>query len=539
MDHVVVAPLLVLLAVVVGGWIARASGGRVPLPLVQIGVGGLLAATTDLGLGLDPEIFFLFFLPPLLFLDGWRIPKDGLAEKLGLVLELSLGLVVASVLAVGLLLHWMIPDMPLAVAFALAAVLSPTDPVAIGAVLARQRMPRHLEHVLEGESLLNDVSGLVCMRFAVAAVLTGHFSPAEAGTTSLWLAAVGVGTGVAVTLAVTSLEDRISLRIGEEPGSKILVSLILPFGAYLLAERLDGSGVLAAVVAGVVLAWTERSERGLPVTRVRRAAVWDMVRLALNGAMFVVVGEQLPAIVASATVALRANDDSPLLIPVHIVAVTLAFIALRVVWLRASHLLRRRRPAGEGRLVWVAGFSGVRGSITIAGALSLPLTANGGAFPARDIAIVIATGAVVLSLVLATLVLPLLLQRLGPSEDDALDRRPWHAQRAAAEAAVAAIEATLGREHALSSKVFGWREAGARIAAEYANRIDGLSRFADQPEELRRARTIDRTLRIAALQAERRTYRRLFAEHRLPEEEAHRLAAEIDRLETRLTDPTP
>src|SRR5690606_273148 len=122
---------------------------------------------------LDPDIFFLLFLPPLLFYDSWRIPKEGLRRNLGPILALALGLVVATVLGIGLLIHLMIPSMPLGVAFALAAVLSPTDPIAVNSIAARVPIPKRLLHILEGESLLNDASGLVCMRFAVAAVMTG------------------------------------------------------------------------------------------------------------------------------------------------------------------------------------------------------------------------------------------------------------------------------------------------------------------------------------------------------------------------------
>ena len=215
-------------------------------------------------------------------------------------MNLALGLVVFTVVGVGTLIHWMIPSMPLPIAFALAAVLAPTDPVAVGAVLEKARMPRRLLNILEGEALLNDASGLVCMRFAVVAATTGTFSLADAGMTFLWLAGAGIAAGVGVTLAVNRVQDFVAVRVGEELGSKILVSLLLPFGAYLLAEAVGASGILAAVAAGIAMAFAEQTGRALPTTRVRRAAVWDMVAFALNGAMFVLLGEQLPTIVRSA-----------------------------------------------------------------------------------------------------------------------------------------------------------------------------------------------------------------------------------------------
>lgn len=299
LEHVVLASLVLMLAVVLSGWLARLLPFDVPLPLVQFAMGALVVSGTGLGLRLDPQVFFLLFLPPLLFLDGWRIPKDGLARDFGGIASLALGLVLLSVLGLGFFIHWMIPTMPLPVAFALAAVLSPTDPVAVGAILRKASVPPRLLHVLEGESLLNDASGLVCMRFAVAAMVTGSFSLASVAGAFLWLAAGGVAAGIATTYAVTFVQSRMAVQVGEEPGSKILMSLLLPFGAYLLAEELGASGILAAVAAGVAMSQVEQSGRSLPSTRMRRIAVWDMVQFGLNGAMFVLIGEQLPTIAAT------------------------------------------------------------------------------------------------------------------------------------------------------------------------------------------------------------------------------------------------
>lgn len=179
--------LVLLLAVVVRGIIAKALPWPIPVPLVQITFGAVLSFATDTTIHLEPELFFLLFLPPLLFLDGWRIPKEDLLKDGSTVLELALGLVVFTVVGVGFIIHWMIPAMPLPVAFALAAVISPTDPIAVSAIAQRVPIPKRLMHILEGESLLNDASGLVCLRFAIAAMLTGTFSLYDAGLTFLWL----------------------------------------------------------------------------------------------------------------------------------------------------------------------------------------------------------------------------------------------------------------------------------------------------------------------------------------------------------------
>src|SRR5690606_9789177 len=177
------------------GILVRVNPFPVPTPLVQIAFGAVIAAVSHYEVRLDPEIFFLLFLPPLLFLDGWRIPKEGLLRDKGMILELALGLVFFTVVGMGLFIHWMIPAVPFAVAFALAAIVSPTDPVAVSAITERISIPRRVMHVLEGESLLNDASGLVCFRFAVAAALTGAFSLLSAAVTFVQLAVVGVAVG--------------------------------------------------------------------------------------------------------------------------------------------------------------------------------------------------------------------------------------------------------------------------------------------------------------------------------------------------------
>src|SRR5215217_4830401 len=198
--------LAMLLAVIGSGYLVRLLPFAVPLPLVQIALGAVIAGVLKRGVALDPEIFFLLFLPPLLFLDGWRIPKVGLFRDKGTILELALGLVVFTVLGAGFLIHWLVPTMPLPVAFALAAIVSPTDPVAVGSIASRAPIPKRLMHILEGESLLNDASGLVCFRFAVAAVMTGTFSLATASLTFLWVAVAGLAIGVAVTLGVSTFQ---------------------------------------------------------------------------------------------------------------------------------------------------------------------------------------------------------------------------------------------------------------------------------------------------------------------------------------------
>ncbi|RZL60494.1 MAG: Na+/H+ antiporter, partial [Sphingomonas sp.] len=229
--------MFLLLAVVMSGAVSRMLPVSVPTPLVQILLGAVIGLSTSYRVDLDPELFLLLFLPPLLFLDGWRIPKDELLKDLSTVVELALGLVLLTVIGMGFFIHWMIPAMPLAVAFALAAVVSPTDPIAVSAIAARVPIPKRMMHILEGESLLNDASGLVCLRFAIAAALTGAFSLAEAAVGFVWLASAGIAIGILTTLAITRAKAWVSRRFGEDIGSQVLVSLFIPFIAYIAAEH--------------------------------------------------------------------------------------------------------------------------------------------------------------------------------------------------------------------------------------------------------------------------------------------------------------
>jgi NhaP-type Na+/H+ or K+/H+ antiporter len=406
--------LTLLLAVIVSGSLARFS--RLPLPLVQIALGMVIALSPLRTVELEPEIFFLLFLPPLLFLDGWRIPKTALLRDRAIILELSLGLVIMTVIGAGFLIHWLIPAMPLPVAFALAAVVSPTDPIAVSSIANQAPIPKRMMHILEGESLLNDASGLVCMRFAVAAMLTGSFSLSDAFLTFLWVALGGVAIGVCVTWAVTWIKQRVTDSLGEDTSAQILISLLMPFGAYLAAEHFHCSGILAAVAAG----------------------------------------------------------------------------------------------------------------------LTLPLTLTSGeAFPARDLAIFLAAGVIVVSLVVASVALPRVLKNLSLPPEPSHQAQEDAARAAAAEAAIRAIEAA---QHTMAegrADADVYTETAARIMALYRQRIEGTTESPEAKEISRGAQRIERELRLAGVRAERDEVFRLGRERDLDEEAARRIIRELDLLETR------
>ncbi|MBN8800210.1 MAG: Na+/H+ antiporter [Lysobacteraceae bacterium SCN 69-123] len=547
--HTIEVVLAMLVAVVASGYLVRILPFSLPLPLVQIGLGALIAGVFKRGHALEPDMFFLLFLPPLLFLDGWRIPKQGLFRDKGAILELAFGLVVFTVVGAGLLIHWLIPAMPLAVAFALAAIVSPTDPVAVGAIASRVPIPKRLMHILEGESLLNDASGLVCFRFAVAAVMTGSFSLAQASLTFLWVAFAGLGIGVAVTLGVSTFQRWLWRSFGEEPGAALLVNLLIPFAAYLLAEEFNASGILAAVAAGITMSYVELTGRISGSMRVQRTAVWSTVQFSFNGIIFVLLGEQLPGIVQRAmdTIAVTGHSDWWWL-AIYVVAINAMLVVLRLVWVWLSlrwNLLRARWRGEERanqtswRVVLAMSVAGVRGAITLAGVLTLPLMVPGGEpFPARDLVIFLAASVILVSLLGASLLLPRLLRGLELPRDDDSRRVEDLARKLSSKAALAAVEKTRQQlvEGQTTTNVQLYNDAAARVSLLYQRNLEKGQGPDEDPEKVRRMEQAYRSLRTAGLTAEREELFRLTRHGQIPDEVARKLIRNLDLLESRQRD---
>ena len=537
--------LAMLLAVVGSGYLVRILPFSLPLPLVQIGLGAVIAGVFKQGVALDPDVFFLLFLPPLLFLDGWRIPKDGLMRDKGAILALALGLVVFTVVGAGYLIHWLIPAMPMTMAFALAAIVSPTDPVAVSSITSRVPIPKRLMHILEGESLLNDATGLVCFRFAVAAAVTGGFSLMSASLTFLWVALAGLGTGVLFTVAVSFAQRWLSRHFGQEAGSPILISLLIPFGAYMLAEHVNASGILAAVAAGITMSYVELSGRLLATTRVQRTAVWNTVQFALNGIMFVLLGEQLPTSLQGAMDSVaQSGHGNPWWLLVYALAINVGLGLLRLAWvwvsLRLDVLKAHHRGATvtkpHWRLMLATSLAGVRGAITLAGVMTLPLLLpDGTALPARELTIFLATAVILLSLLAASIGLPVLLKGLELPPEPAARQEENLARRTAATAAIAAVEKAQHEllERAPASEVDTYAHAATRVISLYQHWLDEDDTSEDEARHLRKADVAERELRLAALQGQREAIFEMARHHRISDEMSRRLVREIDLQEAR------
>ncbi|PBC23251.1 MULTISPECIES: Na+/H+ antiporter [unclassified Mesorhizobium] len=533
--------LVVLVFVAVSGALVRLV--RVPLPVLQIAIGAALAwPVRGIHVEIDPELFLLVFIPPLLFSDAFGAPKRELMALRGPILDLAIGLVFFTIVGFGYALHWLVPSIPLVVAFALAAVLSPTDAVAVSSIVDRNVVPARLMHILEGESLLNDASGLVMFRFAVAAALTGSFSFAAASLSFVYAVAVGILAGVAA-LFVAAKTLQLLNRIGGVPAeAQVLITVLLPFVAYLGAEHFGASGILAAVTAGLLTGSTGIF-RFLGVSaRMQTISLWTTFSFVFNGALFIVLGLQLPEIIRKVPPELSSRHW--LLEPVlTVLLLTLCLIALRFVWIWIGDItagfaarLGKRKTEPFGLRVRLAGsVSGVRGAITLAGILSLPLALQDGSpFPARDLVIFLAAGVIICSLVIASLALPVIARGLVEPGEDAGAAEERMARVGAAKAAIAHLE-SIAQTDEEEGDVPGLKLAAANgIVAAYRRRIAASDEADEARAEVREAGRLEIDLRLAGIAAERGALRAMLRRGEINDHTARALFTEITLTEALL-----
>ncbi|MER9465813.1 Na+/H+ antiporter [Mesorhizobium sp. M0482] len=492
---------------------------------------------------IDPELFLLVFIPPLLFSDAYGAPKRELIALRGPILDLAIGLVFFTIVGFGYALHWLVPSIPLVVAFALAAVLSPTDAVAVSSIVDKSLVPARLMHILEGEALLNDASGLVMFRFAVAAALTGSFSFVAASVTFLYAVAAGILAGVAA-LFVAAKALQLLNRIGGVPAEvQVLVMVLLPFIAYLGAENVGASGILAAVTAGV-LTGGSGIFRFLGVSaRIQTVSLWTTLSFVFNGALFILLGLQLPEIIGN--VPPELGSRYPVIQPIAtVVALTLCLIGLRFLWIwvgdiatRVSARLREQKAEPFGLRVRIAGsVAGVRGAITLAGILSLPLAMpNGSPFPARDVVIFLAAGVIICSLLIASLALPKVARGLVEPGEDPGAAEERLARVGAAKAAIARIESMAGATDGDEGETPGARLATAdSIVAGYRRRIAASDEADEARAEAREAGRLELELRLAGIEAERAAVRAMFRSGQINDHTMQALFTEITLTEALL-----
>jgi CPA1 family monovalent cation:H+ antiporter len=513
--------LALLLAATALAIVARKIG--IPYPILLV-LGGLLIGFIP-GLPavqLAPDVVFLLFLPPILFAAGYFTSIRDLRKNLRAILLLAVGLVLFTTFLVGAVAKLLVPDMAWAVALTLGAIVSPPDAVASSAVFQRLGVPRRIVTILEGESLLNDATALVAYRFAVIAATVGGFSIVDAGSTFLVASVGGIAVGLAFGFATTWAVRRVN-----DPVFAIVITFLAPLLAYLPATTAGLSGVLATVAAGVYVGRKAPRHMSSEV-RLSGVAAWQILLFLINGSVFILIGLQLP------TVLQGLSGYSPQTLLGLAIAVSAAAILARIVWVfpatyvprRLSAKIREREPEPPVRHVALVSWAGMRGVVSLAAALALPID-----FPDRNLVIFLTFAVILATLVGQGLTLPFLISRLG------IENRGGLEVQEEAYARLVASESAIVRLDELAADVPGHLELIQNLRSQYQHRTQHeLQRKHDgqHDEESEQELIEHRRIRMAVLEAERESLLTL-RERGAISEEVHRVVErDLDLEELRM-----
>ncbi|EBU1470324.1 Na+/H+ antiporter [Salmonella enterica] len=505
--------LIMTLVVSLSGVFTRVLPFQLPLPLMQIAVGALLAwPTFGLHVEFDPELFLVLFIPPLLFADGWKTPTREFLEHGREIFGLALALVLVTVVGIGFLIYWLVPGIPLIPAFALAAVLSPTDAVAL--------------------------------KFAVAVAMGTMVFTVGGATLEFFKVAIG---GILAGFVVSWLYGR-SLRFlsrwgGDEPATQIVLLFLLPFASYLIAEHIGVSGILAAVAAGMTITRSGVMRRAPLAMRLRANSTWAMLEFVFNGMVFLLLGLQLPGILESSLAAAEADPNvETWMLFTDIVLIYAALMLVRFGWLwtmkKFSLRFLKKKPmefaSWTSREILIASFAGVRGAITLAGVLSIPLLLpDGSGFPARYELVFLAAGVILFSLFVGVIMLPLLLQHLEVADHAQQLKEERIARAATAEVAIVAIQKMEERlaadtEENIDNQLL--TEVSSRVIGNLRRRADGRNDVESSIQE----ENLERRFRLAALRSERAELYHLRATREISNETLQKLLHDLDLMEALL-----
>jgi monovalent cation/hydrogen antiporter len=517
--------LLLLLFIVVFGLLARKL--RTPYPIVMV-IGGLLLGFIPgiPGITLDPDLIFLVILPPLLYASAWTTSWRDFQYNIASILLLAFGLVGFTVLSVALVAPRVFSGFDSRLGLALGAVVAPTDAIAATSIARRVGLPGRIVDILEGESLINDATGLLALQFAVAVVVHKRVPTLSSGALTLVWLVVG---GVALGLLVGWIVDLIERRIDDGP-IEITLSILVPYAVYLAADAVRASGVLGVVACGLFL--SRRSAHFFsPSVRIQIWSVWQSLTFVLNGLVFVLIGLQLPAIRGS----IRGYGLRTLLINGAVFSGVL--ILLRLAWvfpgagiayfLRARVAHQKEKPP-RVREVFVVGWTGMRGVVSLAAALALPaVLADGTPFPQRNVIVFLTFCVIVVTLVLQGVTLPPLIHALGLAGAAGPNCEEQTARRIVIEAAVSHLEHAKQRDDAESSGVY------EDLAQHYRHRLASLQPSDENEQHVAHH---DRYVELSreALRVERETAIGLRNEGRINDEVLRRIERELDLSESRL-----
>ncbi len=510
--------LITLLSVLTRRW-------TIPYPTIMVLTGLAVALIPGLPeVRLTPEVVFLVFLPPLLYAAAWQTHWNEFRKNIRPISMLALGLVLVTTIVVAIVAKLLIPDLPWAAAFALGAIISPPDAIAATSLTKSLPIPRRIITILEGESLVNDATGLVAYRMAVIAAATGEFSWSSSCLAFVWSTLGGVVLGLMAGWCVVRVH-----RLLDDPVVETMLSLLTPYAIYLPCEAVHVSGVLGVVTTGLYVqqraSWLLSS-----ATRLHATAVWESVLFVLNGLTFIFIGLELREVMV-------AIADEPLWWNLTVaLAILLVTISVRLLWVYpAAHIprwlsrsLRERDPALPASHLWIIGWTGMRGVVSLAAALALPIN-----FPKRDLILFVVFGVILGTLVVQSLSLPWMIRRLGigafnrPLIEQEMDARLWM---------LAAASAYLEKSADSSSKNHRDVQYLRDHFESHANRIVSKLELEldDIDPETRWQAPVCRDLHLGALAAQRQRLNELEQSGIIDDHLRQQLCREVDLEETHL-----
>ncbi len=525
--------LFLLIAVtlfsVIGRWLP------IPNPVIlTLGGLGLSFIPHFQDIQLDPEIFFIAFLPPLLFADGWQMPIRELIRYKRPIILLVFGLVSFTIFGVGFMVKALIPEVPWAMAFALGAVVSPTDAVAVSAITKKLKIPSRLVAILNGESLLNDATGLVAFRFALLAAAAGAVSVGEISLSFTKLALGGLALGFLIGYLAGKLRDFITYVKGGDAMVEITLSLSTPFLAYLAAVSIDVSAILTVVAAGLYSGWRDPIKMSVE-TRQKAWAVWEIVIYWLNGLAFLLLGITGPSVINAVS-----DDFTTTQLILYPILITVVAVGGRILWMypsayipRAlSKRIREREERPNPQAIFVVAWAGMRGAVTLAAALSIPLLLpSGEAFPARDIVIYLALGVVTITLIVQGITLEPLIRWFGLEADQSHEEEENMARIAAVSSG---LDVLCKHKETLENPVE--IESIQELIQEYEHRLDLLeSENLDTMQDTRTRICSSQHFHLIALEAERKAIDKLWRQGKLHDDVHRPLQFILDYEESMLT----
>lgn len=522
--------LILLVAICAVAYLAQRVGMAYPIAFVLAGM-ALAVVPGFPAFSIPPDLLLLLFLPPLLTEAAYFTSLRDFKANMRPILQLAIGLVVATGVAIAYALHWLVPEISLAVGFVLGAIISPPDAVAAVSVTRHVTIPRRTTIILEGESLINDATGLVMYKFAVAAVVTGSFSLATASLHFLWMIASGLLVGWAIGKGYMRVFPKI-----REQSVEILSTFLVPYASYLLVEAMHGSGVLAVVASGLTIGWYA-PQVFTPRLMIPAEAVWRMVTFVLNGLVFLLIGMHFPGLLQ------RLSDYTARDLLVLSLAVPLLAIVTRFLWVYAVGYgtrlifphIRKKDPYPPWQNVFIIAWTGMRGVVSLATALALPFTiASGADFPHRDLIIFLAFDVILATLILQGLSLPWIIRKIAPVYESTILQEQWQAKKEAAESAMSRLM-EMKAEPGVQSAALD------RIMSHYKDRLDSLGDGPNTPLNLREPPTSENHPLIQAesriwkevLSAERDTVVCLRQTFEISDDVMHEMLRDIDLLHNR------